>query len=125
MSDLNVLVLAAGKGKRMRSRRPKVLHRVLFRPMIDYVLDTAESLNPSSLVVVVGHGEELVREECGARKNVSFVTQEQQLGTGHAVQCAREAIPQRGALLVLCGDTILLCKETLEAAHAAHAKSGA
>ena len=85
MTDLHVVILAAGKGTRMKSARPKVLHRVAGRPMVDYVMQAAQSLAPRTTTVVVGHMKELLREGLGGYPDLSFATQEPQLGTGHAL----------------------------------------
>ena len=85
MGDLHVVVLAAGKGTRMRSALPKVLHPAAGLPLISHILRTAESLNPASLIVVVGHQAEQLRGAIGKRLGLAFATQEPQLGTGHAV----------------------------------------
>ena len=87
MSDLDVVILAAGKGKRMFSDLPKVLHRLAGRPLLAHVLDTARALEPRRLIVVYGHGGESVPAQLSA-PDVQFVVQEQQLGTAHAVQQA-------------------------------------
>ncbi|HEV7819639.1 MAG TPA: NTP transferase domain-containing protein, partial [Burkholderiales bacterium] len=84
---MNIVILAAGMGKRMNSARPKVLHPVAGRPLLAHVIDTARQLRPRRLVVVVGHGAEAVRAAVAA-PDVEFVVQERQLGTGHAVQQA-------------------------------------
>jgi len=85
MSDLHVVILAAGKGTRMKSARPKVLHHVAGRPMIDYVIRGAQSLSPKTVTVVVGHMKELLRQGLHEHPELSFVAQEPQLGTGHAL----------------------------------------
>ncbi len=111
---LHVVVLAAGQGKRMHSSLPKVLHPVLFRPMLHHVLDLAKSLTPDTLTVVVGHEEAKVRESCKGYSGVSFVPQREQKGTGHALQQAMGGLNgKEGRLLVLCGDVCLLTQQTL------------
>ena len=85
MSDLHVVVLAAGKGTRMKSARPKVLHHVAGKPMIDHVMAAAQSLAPRTTTFVVGHMKELLRQELERYPGLSYVTQEPQLGTGHAL----------------------------------------
>ena len=111
--DLQVCVLAAGKGKRMRSNLPKVLHPVLGRPMIDYVLHTVEALRPKGIAVVTGHGSEQVRAHVGQPKNLEWVIQDKQLGTGHAVRQAEQVITDVRDVLIVCGDTPLLTADTL------------
>jgi bifunctional UDP-N-acetylglucosamine pyrophosphorylase/glucosamine-1-phosphate N-acetyltransferase len=108
-----VLILAAGKGARMRSGRAKVLHEIAGRPMLGYPLALAESLAPRHLVVVVGRDAERVRELYAGR--ATFVVQSELRGTGHAVLQTREALQgYRGAVLVLYGDTPLLRASTIE-----------
>jgi bifunctional UDP-N-acetylglucosamine pyrophosphorylase / glucosamine-1-phosphate N-acetyltransferase len=113
-SDLHIVVLAAGQGKRMYSAIPKVLHEVLFRPLLHYVLDVAYSMRPSSVTIVVGHGEEAVRASCSGYPDLHFVRQAEQKGTGHALQ---QAVPflreKKGRVLVLCGDVALLTPGSL------------
>ncbi|RLL54075.1 UDP-N-acetylglucosamine diphosphorylase/glucosamine-1-phosphate N-acetyltransferase [Mariprofundus sp. EBB-1] len=111
--DLQVCVLAAGKGKRMRSNLPKVLHKVLGRAMIDHVLHTVEALRPKSIAVVTGHASEKVREHVGQPVNLDWVIQDKQLGTGHAVQQCEKVIRDVRDVLIVCGDTPMLSAETL------------
>jgi bifunctional UDP-N-acetylglucosamine pyrophosphorylase/glucosamine-1-phosphate N-acetyltransferase len=111
--DVTAIILAAGKGTRMKSEKPKVLHELFFSPMIHHVLDVVSTLSVQNIIVVTGyHGQEVEAEIAGY--GVKFVRQEQQLGTGHAVLAAEEAtIKNHGAVLVLCGDTPLIKAETL------------
>ena len=111
--DLQVCVLAAGRGKRMRSSRPKVLHRVLGRAMIDYVLHTVEELRPKGIAVVTGHASEEVQAHVGQPVNLEWVIQDRQLGTGHAVRQCEQVIRDVRDVLIVCGDTPLLRSETL------------
>lgn len=111
--DLQVCVLAAGKGKRMRSSKPKVLHPVLGRAMIDYLLHTVESLRPKAIAVVTGHASERVQEHVGKPQNLEWVIQDKQLGTGHAVSQCEDVIRDVRDVLIVCGDTPLLRTETL------------
>jgi len=109
---VNIVILAAGPGKRMHSSTPKVLHRLAGRALLEYVLDTAKQLSPKVVCVVYGHGGELVRravEENGA----VWVMQEPQLGTGHAVMQAAPHLDERWPTLVLYGDVPLIRAETL------------
>ena len=107
-----VVVLAAGQGKRMHSALPKVLHPICGRPMIGWVLETALELDPERVIVVVGHAREEVEAAVRAEfpdAPISFVVQAEQLGTGHAVECAAEELEGfDGPVIVLCGDTPLL-----------------
>lgn len=103
------VVLAAGRGTRMKSDLPKVLFPVLGRPMIHWVIDALEQAGIVRTVVVVGYREELVREELAGRSGVEFVVQAQQLGTGHAVQMAIDKITaQTAPVLVVAGDSPLI-----------------
>ena len=111
-TNLHVVVLAAGEGKRMKSALPKVLHRLAGRPLLAHVLDTARALAPARIHVVHGHGGEQVREAI-AGDDVAWVAQDRQLGTGHAVQQALPAIPPEAQVLVLFGDVPLLTLATL------------
>jgi len=109
---LAVVVLAAGQGKRMRSRRPKVLHRLAGRPLLGHVLDTAQSLHPDRIVIVYGHEGEQVRAEMSQR-GCSWVEQKERLGTGHAVAQAMPLIRDMDRVLVLYGDVPLIATGTL------------
>jgi len=123
--DLQVCVLAAGQGKRMRSSRPKVLHRVLGKAMIDYVLHTVEELGPRGIAVVTGHGSDAVRNHIGQPANLEWVIQDKQLGTGHAVKQAEQVIKNVRDVLIVCGDTPLLTSDTLVSLLQAHESGGA
>jgi bifunctional UDP-N-acetylglucosamine pyrophosphorylase/glucosamine-1-phosphate N-acetyltransferase len=109
---LNVVILAAGKGKRMSSDRPKVLHTLAGRPLISYVMETARALKPERICVVYGHGGEQVPEAVGA-PDITFVKQERQLGTGHALRQALPHVGKADRTLVLYGDVPLIRAETL------------
>ncbi|HXJ32801.1 MAG TPA: bifunctional UDP-N-acetylglucosamine diphosphorylase/glucosamine-1-phosphate N-acetyltransferase GlmU [Candidatus Eisenbacteria bacterium] len=111
---MNVVILAAGQGKRMHSDLPKVLHPLAGRPLLAHVLDTARSLGPSCVCVVYGHGGERVRETIGGDA-IAWVRQEPQLGTGHALQQALPALGPDAQTLVLYGDVPLTRAETLRA----------
>jgi bifunctional UDP-N-acetylglucosamine pyrophosphorylase / glucosamine-1-phosphate N-acetyltransferase len=110
---VNIVILAAGAGKRMRSALPKVLHPLAGRPLLSHVLDTARSLSPTRLVVVVGHGGDVVRKTVAA-PDVAFAEQTQQLGTGHAVQQALPLLDLSVPTLVLYGDVPLTRASTLK-----------
>ncbi len=118
---LKAVILAAGKGTRMESELPKVLHTVLGKPMVSYVIEAARQAGAHELCLVVGHQAELVKETIGA--GVTYVLQEQQLGTGHAVKCARDFIGDEGDVLILCGDTPLIQGSTLQKLAAVHRES--
>lgn len=111
--SLEVIILAAGQGTRMRSALPKVLHRLAGKPLAGHVTDTARALAAEKIHLVIGHGAEAVRATLQA-KDVDFVVQEQQLGTGHAVNQALPALQEDSRVLILYGDVPLIRKETLE-----------
>ena len=112
MRPLHVVILAAGKGTRMRSERSKVLHRLAGRPLVDYVMGAAARVDPATVTVVVGHQADSVRDALKGR--CGFVTQEPQIGTGHALLQAEAALEgATGDLLLLSGDVPLLSGETL------------
>jgi bifunctional UDP-N-acetylglucosamine pyrophosphorylase / glucosamine-1-phosphate N-acetyltransferase len=115
---MNVVILAAGHGKRMHSDTPKVLHPLAGRPLLSHVIATAKGLSPARIVVVYGHGGEAVRGAI-ADPGVEWVKQEPQLGTGHAVRQALPKLDGGAATLVLYGDVPLIRTETLEGLRAA------
>ncbi|WP_323119649.1 bifunctional UDP-N-acetylglucosamine diphosphorylase/glucosamine-1-phosphate N-acetyltransferase GlmU [Burkholderia alba] len=110
---MNIVILAAGTGKRMRSALPKVLHPLAGRPLLSHVIDTARALKPSRLVVVVGHGAEQVQAAVAA-PDVQFAVQAEQLGTGHAVRQALPLLDPARPTLVLYGDVPLTRVGTLQ-----------
>ncbi len=114
------VILAAGEGTRMKSNLPKVLHRALGKPLVQWVLDCVQAAGLDARVAVIGHGGAQVAEVVGTQAAV--VKQERQLGTGHAVLQAAPSLPADGdCVLVLCGDTPLLRPETLQRLLAQHA----
>ena len=114
MSELAVVILAAGKGMRMKSDLVKVLHSVAGSPMLSYPLDLSRSLKPSRLLVVVGFQADLVQEKFQG-DDVTFVHQKEPLGTGHAVLAARPALQRfHGTVLILSGDVPLLTEGTIK-----------
>ncbi|MCL7489231.1 MAG: NTP transferase domain-containing protein [Desulfobulbaceae bacterium] len=114
MNNITAVILAAGKGTRMKSSRAKVLHEVFFRPMIHHVMDAVQAAQVDATAVVVGHQQNRVLE---ALQQYTFtpVIQQEQLGTGHAVLCAEEACAGADTVLILCGDTPLIRTETIDA----------
>ena len=112
--SLNVVILAAGQGKRMVSRRPKVLHPLAGRPLISHVIATARALQAGRICVVYGHGGEQVPQAVAA-PDIVFARQEPQLGTGHALQQALPHLGKSATTLVLYGDVPLVRPETLRA----------
>ena len=111
--QLNVMILAAGQGKRMKSALPKVLQPIAGKPLLKHVIDVAQALQASSVSVVYGHRGEMVREALKTEK-VVWVEQAQQLGTGHAVQQALPTMNEDALVLVLYGDVPLIRRSTLE-----------
>ncbi|WP_280772196.1 bifunctional UDP-N-acetylglucosamine diphosphorylase/glucosamine-1-phosphate N-acetyltransferase GlmU [Salipaludibacillus daqingensis] len=108
------VVLAAGKGTRMKSNLYKVLHPVCGKPMVQHIVDQLEQCHIDEMVTIVGHGAEMVKEKIGER--VKYALQAEQLGTGHAVMQAEEVLKNKpGITMVVCGDTPLLTKETMNA----------
>ncbi len=123
-APLYVIILAAGKGTRMKSDLAKVLHEVYFSPMIHHVVDTVLPLQPTQITVVVGHQKEKVIAAL-ADYDVDFAVQEEQCGTGHAVLIAESLIPEgSGTVLILCGDTPLIQSKTLQDMVAQHQQDG-
>ena len=115
---LNIIILAAGKGTRMYSRQPKVLHPIGGKAMLAHVIQTAQTLAPQTIHVVIGHGKEQVKQQL-ADAQVGWVEQTEQLGTGHAVKTALPHLPQDGRTLVLYGDVPLIDRDNLQALLAA------
>ena len=115
IQKMNIVILAAGMGKRMHSRLPKVLQPLAGRSMLDHVLDSTEAFVQTARVVVVGHGAEVVKAHCEGRAGVRFALQEPQLGTGHAL---KQALPELNMAdprtLVCLGDVPLLSAKTIE-----------
>jgi bifunctional UDP-N-acetylglucosamine pyrophosphorylase/glucosamine-1-phosphate N-acetyltransferase len=125
MNEVVALVLAAGKGTRMKSEVVKVLHPLLGRPLLFYPLEACREAGVGRVVVVVGHQAEQVRGALEAPE-LSFVLQQEPRGTGHAVLCAREALPAwEGTALILCGDVPLIRPTTLSRLVEAHRASRA
>ncbi|MBK6865860.1 MAG: bifunctional UDP-N-acetylglucosamine diphosphorylase/glucosamine-1-phosphate N-acetyltransferase GlmU [Ideonella sp.] len=118
---LDIVIMAAGKGTRMKSALPKVLHRLAGRSLLQHVMDTAAQLGADRTILVCGHGAEAVQEQVGASGGVRVVRQEPQLGTGHAVLQAAPALHDAGTTLILNGDVPLIAAETCRALLAAAA----
>jgi bifunctional UDP-N-acetylglucosamine pyrophosphorylase/glucosamine-1-phosphate N-acetyltransferase len=111
---LHAIILAAGKGSRMKSNIPKVLHPIASRPMLHRVLETANTLDPEQLNLVLGHGRDQIEQSLAdSTKTVNVVLQAEQLGTGHAVSLAMDHIPDESISLVLYGDVPLITRQTL------------
>ena len=111
---LEVVILAAGKGSRMKSSVPKVMHRLAGKPFLQHVVDKARNLAPASIYLVVGHGAEMVNQHF-TQKDIHSVVQAQQLGTGHAVAQVLEHLANNSVVLILYGDVPLIQQATLEA----------
>ncbi len=111
--DIKTIILAAGQGTRMRSSKPKVLHKVAEKALLEHVYDTSAQLENNSIVIVYGHGGELVKEQLNYL-DANWVEQKQQLGTGHAVQQAESFIRDSDKVLILYGDVPLLKNSTIE-----------
>lgn len=114
MKKVKAVILAAGKGTRMKSELPKVIHKALGKPMVEYSIEAAveAGADMSDVCLVVGHKADMVKDVVG--EGVTYVLQEEQLGTGHAVKCAKEFIGTDGLTMVLCGDTPLITGATLK-----------
>ncbi|MDC2867486.1 MULTISPECIES: bifunctional UDP-N-acetylglucosamine diphosphorylase/glucosamine-1-phosphate N-acetyltransferase GlmU [unclassified Bacillus (in: firmicutes)] len=124
MSKRYAVILAAGKGTRMKSSLYKVLHPVCGKPMVQHVVDQVSQLEVQKLVTVVGHGAEKVQDQLGSASE--FALQTEQLGTAHAVMQAADALGnEEGTTLVICGDTPLITAKTMEALLKQHEEAGA
>jgi bifunctional UDP-N-acetylglucosamine pyrophosphorylase/glucosamine-1-phosphate N-acetyltransferase len=111
-SGISAVILAAGEGTRMKSKHPKVSHKLLGKPMVQHVIDSVEKAGIKDIIVVVGHKAEEVKECIGS--GVKYAFQDKQLGTGHAVMCAADSIDEGSSLtLILTGDTPLITEKTL------------
>lgn len=121
-----VIILAAGKGTRMKSDKAKVLHELHGRSMISFVVETAQKVSGDHVIVVVGHQREQVESEVLKTANTRFCFQAEQKGTGHAVMCALPEIPEHvSSVIILCGDVPLIKPETIYNLIRGHEKEGA
>lgn len=111
---LDIVILAAGKGTRMRSALPKVLHPIAAKPLVSHVIDTASHLSSKRVNIIVGHGAENVKKALNSKPSLNFIEQTQQLGTGHAVQQALPYLADNSIVLILYGDVPLIQQSTLE-----------
>lgn len=117
------IILAAGEGKRMKSKLPKVLHKVCGKPMIDHIIEAMNGANVNDLIVVVGHKAEIVKEHLDNKVSTAF--QEKQLGTGHAVMCCEDFLKDKeGTVIILAGDAPLITSETISKVFDYHVKNG-
>lgn len=109
---IKAVILAAGKGTRMKSDLPKVVHTIYGRCLVDYVIDAAIGAGAQDICLVVGYKQDVVRRSI-AHQETAFTLQPEQLGTGHAVKCAREFLGETGITMILFGDTPLITADTL------------
>lgn len=120
-----IVILAAGKGTRMKSDKAKVLHELNGRPMVSYVVDTARSVAGDDVIVVIGHQKETVKASVLKTAKTRFSVQDEQKGTGHAVMCALPEIqPHIRSVIVLCGDVPLIETKTIDGLIQQHEKQG-
>ncbi|NNG75340.1 bifunctional UDP-N-acetylglucosamine diphosphorylase/glucosamine-1-phosphate N-acetyltransferase GlmU [Acinetobacter sp. ANC 4277] len=119
----SVIILAAGKGTRMRSNLPKVLQPLAGRPLLGHVIETAKKLNAANIITIYGHGGDKV-QQAFAQENVQWVEQAEQLGTGHAVKVTLPVLPTEGVSLILSGDVPCVTQETLQHLLDAAAQTG-
>ncbi len=123
--DINCIILAAGKGTRMKSDKAKVLHEVCFKPLLHYPVKLARELSCGKIVVVVGHQEDEVKRRFGGER-ILFASQKEQLGTGHAASCALDILGDDDMdVLIICSDSPFLRNETIAGLHERHTKEGA
>lgn len=122
MGKLRAVILAAGKGTRMKSDLPKVVHTIEGKCMVDYAIEAAKGAGAEDICLVLGYKHEVVRESI-ANKDTAYVLQEEQLGTGHAVKCAKDFLSEEGQTLILFGDTPLITAETLNRLKDYHMKN--
>lgn len=118
-----VIILAAGKGTRMRSKLPKVLQPLAGQPLLGHVIQTAKQLQAQNIITIYGHGGDLVKDAF-SHEQIQWVEQAEQLGTGHAVQVTLPILPQDGISLILYGDVPLVRQQTLEQLIAVSSKTG-
>ena len=125
VQKFSTLIMAAGKGTRMKSDLAKVLHQIHDRPMVHYVIDQARKVGSEKIILIIGHQKEKVQEAC-KNMDVDYVVQEPQLGTGHAVMMAEDFLQSyTGDVLVLSGDVPLLTTETIRHLLEAHQQANA
>jgi len=123
MEQLKAIILAAGKGTRMKSELPKVVHRIDGQCLVDYVIDAAKGAGAKDICLVVGYKHEVVEAEI-SHQDVQYVLQTEQLGTGHAVKWAGDFLTREGETLILFGDTPLITAGTLKRLKEYHREKG-
>jgi len=121
--SLSVVILAAGKGTRMCSALPKVLHKIADKPMVQHVIDTVKGIGAENIHLIYGHGGELMQEKIN-EEHLNWIQQSEQLGTGHAMQIAQPHFQENEKILMVYGDVPLLCAETLRRLIAAQPENG-
>ncbi|MBE5943373.1 MAG: UDP-N-acetylglucosamine diphosphorylase [Lachnospiraceae bacterium] len=119
---LKALILAAGKGTRMKSDLPKVVHKCMGQPMVHYVIEASKNAGANQVCVIVGYKAEEV--QAAIEEKVEYAFQTEQLGTGHAVKCAKDFIGEEGDVIILCGDTPLITSDTLTRLYEMHKNGG-
>ena len=110
--NFKAIILAAGKGTRMKSKYPKVIHKVCGKEMVNHIIDVSKKSGVKDTVVILGHEADVVKEKLA--EEIIIAMQTEQLGTGHAVKMAKEYINDEDTIVVLCGDTPLIKEETLK-----------
>ncbi|WP_281086297.1 sugar phosphate nucleotidyltransferase [Eubacterium ruminantium] len=130
-NNLKVIILAAGKGTRMKSDLPKVVHKCMGSSMVHHVIEASKKAGAGAICAIVGYKADEVKNVIKAENSadiengiISFALQEEQLGTGHAVKCAGDFIKGKGNVIVLCGDTPLITGETLKKLYEKHVEEG-
>ena len=118
--NLKAIILAAGKGTRMKSKYPKVVHKVCGKEMINHIIDASKNAGVEEIVAILGHEADIVKNVLPDETLIAM--QAEQLGTGHAVKMAKEFINEDDTIVVLCGDTPLIKEETLKNLFAYHKK---
>jgi bifunctional UDP-N-acetylglucosamine pyrophosphorylase/glucosamine-1-phosphate N-acetyltransferase len=122
MNKIKAVILAAGKGTRMKSDLPKVVHTVNGKPMVEYAIKAAKGAGADEVCLVVGYKSDVVK--ASVKSEVKYAMQTEQLGTGHAVKCAKDFIGVEGETLILFGDTPLITGETLSKLVEFHRNNG-
>src|SRR4051794_8237146 len=120
--SLTAIILAAGKSTRMKSKKPKVLHEVCGKPMLEYILDACYEAGVDRVILVVGYGKDVIIDRFGDDKRIHFVEQAEQLGTGHAARVCEPELRKhpQGDVFVLAGDGPMIRGEVLRTLHSAH-----
>ena len=124
---VKAVILAAGKGTRMKSDKPKVVHQAMGKPMVYYSIEAARHAGADSVCVIVGYKADEVKaaiSQSVTDVSVDYALQEEQLGTGHAVKCASDFIGKEGDVIILCGDTPMVTGDTLKKALDYHRENG-